>query len=52
MAKLVALTRAKVKDKKEKFKEMEDRAGIKAWIRFYNHERTHQSLGRQTPEQV
>ena len=28
------------------------RAGIKEWIRFYNHERTHQSLGRQTPEQV
>jgi putative transposase len=30
----------------------EARAGIKEWIRFYNHERTHQSLGRQTPEQV
>ncbi len=30
----------------------EARAGIKEWIRFYNHERAHQSLGRQTPEQV
>ena len=30
----------------------EARSGIKGWIRFYNHERTHQSLGRQTPEQV
>jgi len=30
----------------------EARAGIGEWIRFYNHERTHQSLGRQTPEQV
>ncbi len=30
----------------------EARAGIKEWIRFYNHERTHQSLARQTPEQV
>jgi len=30
----------------------EARAGIKEWIRFYNHERTHQSLGRQTPEEV
>ena len=28
------------------------RAGIREWIRFYNHVRTHQSLGRQTPEQV
>ena len=27
----------------------EARAGIKEWIRFYNHERTHQSLGSQTP---
>ncbi len=30
----------------------EARAGIREWIRFYNYERTHQSLGRQTPEQV
>jgi putative transposase len=30
----------------------EARSDIKGWIRFYNHERTHQSLGRQTPEQV
>ena len=30
----------------------EAKAGIKEWIRFYNHERTHQSLGRQTPAQV
>jgi len=30
----------------------EARSGIKEWIRFYNHERTHQSLGRKTPEQV
>ena len=30
----------------------EARSGIREWIRFYNHERTHQSLGRQTPEQV
>ena len=30
----------------------EARSCIKEWTRFYNHERTHQSLGRQTPEQV
>ena len=30
----------------------EARTGIGEWIRFYNHERTHQSLDRQTPEQV
>jgi putative transposase len=30
----------------------EARSGIRKWIRFYNQERTHQSLGRQTPEQV
>ena len=30
----------------------EARSGIREWIRFYNHERTHQSLGGQTPEQV
>jgi len=30
----------------------EARSDIKGWIRFYNHERTHQSLGRQTPEHV
>ncbi len=30
----------------------ETRAGIKEWIRFYTHERTHQSLGRQTVGQV
>ena len=30
----------------------EAKADIKECIRFYNHERTHQSLGRQTPEQV
>ncbi len=27
-------------------------AGIGDWIQFYNHERTHQALGRKTPEQV
>ena len=26
--------------------------GIGEWIRFYNQERTHQALGRKTPEQV
>ncbi len=30
----------------------EARSSIKGWIRFYNHERTHQSLGRQTPGHV
>ncbi len=30
----------------------EGRAGIKEWIRFYTHERTHQLLGRQTPAHV
>lgn len=30
----------------------EARAGIKEWIKFYNYERTHQSLDRQTPSQV
>ena len=30
----------------------EARSGIREWIRFYNHERMHQSLGRQTPEHV
>ena len=30
----------------------EAKAGIGEWIRFYNHERTHQSLERQTPAQV
>jgi len=30
----------------------EARSGIKEWIRFYNYERTHQSLERQTPAQV
>ncbi len=30
----------------------EARAGIKEWIRFYNHERTHQSLGRQTDDEI
>ena len=30
----------------------EARTNIGGWIRFYNHERTHQSLNRQTPEQV
>ncbi len=28
------------------------RTGIGEWIQFYNHERTHQSLERQTPAQV
>ena len=30
----------------------EAKEGICEWIRFYNHERTHQALGRKTPEQV
>ncbi|NQV38122.1 MAG: IS3 family transposase, partial [Candidatus Marinimicrobia bacterium] len=30
----------------------EAQSGIGEWIRFYNHERTHQSLDRQTPENV
>ena len=30
----------------------EARAGIGEWMRFYNLERTHQSLGRRTPESV
>ena len=30
----------------------EARAGIDEWMRFYNLERTHQSLGRKTPESV
>ena len=30
----------------------EARSGIRQWIRFYNLERTHQSLGKQTPEQA
>ncbi len=30
----------------------EARQGIGAWFGFYNHERTHQSLENQTPEQV
>ena len=30
----------------------EARSGIKSWIRFYNHERRHQSLGGQSPAQV
>ncbi|MCH7859372.1 MAG: transposase [Candidatus Marinimicrobia bacterium] len=30
----------------------EARLGIREWIRFNNHERTHQSRGRQTPEQI
>jgi len=30
----------------------EAKEGIGEWIRFYNHERTHQSLERRTPEQV
>ena len=30
----------------------EARSGIREWIRFYNRERTHQSLGGQTPQQV
>jgi len=30
----------------------EARSGIGTWITFYNHERTHQSLDRQTPEHV
>jgi len=30
----------------------EARKGIGEWIRFYNHERTHQALGRKTQEQV
>lgn len=31
---------------------LEARSGIGEWIDFYNHKRTHQSLDRQTPEQV
>ena len=30
----------------------EARAGIKEWMLFYNEDRTHQSLDRQTPEEV
>ena len=30
----------------------EAREGTGEWINTYDHERTHQSLGRQTPEQV
>ena len=30
----------------------EVRASIGDWIKFYNHERTHQSLDRKTPEEV
>lgn len=30
----------------------EARDGIEEWLRFYNHDRTHQALDRQTPEQV
>lgn len=30
----------------------EARTGIGEWIKFYNHKRTHQSLGRKTPESV
>ncbi|NQU31730.1 MAG: transposase [Bacteroidetes bacterium] len=30
----------------------EARPEIGTWITFYNHERTHQSLDRQTPENV
>ncbi|RMG39268.1 MAG: IS3 family transposase [Methanobacteriota archaeon] len=30
----------------------EARSGIGIWMTFYNHERTHQSLDRKTPEQV
>ena len=30
----------------------EARESIGEWIKFYNHERTHQALGRKTPEQV
>jgi len=30
----------------------EARSGIGEWINFYNQDRTHQSLGRQTPDQV
>jgi len=30
----------------------EARSGIGTWMTFYNHERTHQSLDRQTPENV
>ncbi len=30
----------------------EARSSIREWIRFYNRERPHQSLGGQTPEQV
>ncbi len=31
---------------------IEARTGIGEWIKFYNHERMHQALGRKTPEQV
>lgn len=30
----------------------ESRAGIKEWFQFHNYARTHQSLGRQTSDQV
>jgi len=30
----------------------EAREGIGEWIRFYNHDRTHQSLDKQTPDEV
>ena len=30
----------------------EARSGIREWIKFYNLKRTHQSLGKRTPEQV
>ena len=31
---------------------IEARASIGDWIKSYNHERTHQSLDRKTPEKV
>ena len=30
----------------------EARESIGEWIRFYNYDRTHQALGRKTPEQI